>query len=83
MPTIAIVDGIRVVIFPNDHDPPHFHAILAEHRIRIEILSNRVMGPNGPASMERKVLSWSGMRRAALMEAWTAIREGRTARRID
>ncbi len=25
MPTIAIVDGILIVLYFNDHAPPHFH----------------------------------------------------------
>ncbi len=26
MPTIAIVDGVKIQMFYNDHIPPHFHA---------------------------------------------------------
>jgi Domain of unknown function (DUF4160) len=27
MPTILRLDGLRVVIYPNDHSPPHVHVI--------------------------------------------------------
>lgn len=27
MPTILLVDGLRVVIYPNDHRPEHVHVI--------------------------------------------------------
>lgn len=27
MPTVARIDGLRVVIWPNDHRPAHVHAI--------------------------------------------------------
>ena len=27
MPTVLRIDGIRVVIYPNDHGPPHVHVI--------------------------------------------------------
>lgn len=27
MPTILRLDGVRVVIYPNDHSPPHVHVI--------------------------------------------------------
>ena len=26
MPTIALVEGVSIVIYPGDHLPPHFHA---------------------------------------------------------
>ena len=27
MPTIHRLDGLRVVLYPNDHSPPHIHGI--------------------------------------------------------
>jgi uncharacterized protein DUF4160 len=27
MPTIHRLDGLRVVLYPNDHSPPHIHVI--------------------------------------------------------
>ncbi len=27
MPTILRIDGLRVVIYPNDHRPPHVHVL--------------------------------------------------------
>lgn len=27
MPTVARLDGLRVVIFPNDHGPAHVHVV--------------------------------------------------------
>jgi hypothetical protein len=27
MPTVFIIRNIRVVIYPNDHPPPHVHAV--------------------------------------------------------
>ncbi|MDQ6437078.1 DUF4160 domain-containing protein [Mesorhizobium sp. LHD-90] len=83
MPTVAVVDGIRIVIFSNDHDPPHFHAYLAEHTLRVEIASGMVMGRKGPAAMESKLSAWTAAHRWELMEAWTAVRQGRAPRRID
>lgn len=39
MPTVLPhVNGWRVVIFPNDHRPPHVHVIGAEQHARFELL---------------------------------------------
>jgi hypothetical protein len=44
MPTIAIIDGVRIVMYWNDHTPPHFHALVAEHRAVIEIDALTMVG---------------------------------------
>ncbi|KQT85507.1 DUF4160 domain-containing protein [Aurantimonas sp. Leaf443] len=82
MPTIAIVDGIRIVIFFNDHDPPHFHGFLAEHRMRIDIAAVRSMDGGGTSAAERKLLAWTQEHRETLLAAWSDAQAGRTPRRI-
>jgi hypothetical protein len=39
MPTLAIVDGVRLMMYGNDHPPPHFHTLLAEYRAVIDVRS--------------------------------------------
>jgi len=35
MPTIAVVDGILIILYFNDHAPPHFHAQGSDFHARI------------------------------------------------
>ena len=37
MPTISMFYGIMIQMFWNDHAPPHFHALYAEHEALIDI----------------------------------------------
>ena len=37
MPTIAIVDGVKIQMFYNDHTPAHFHAILGSDEVLVAI----------------------------------------------
>jgi hypothetical protein len=37
MPTVLRVDGFRVVVYPNDHRPPHVHVIGMGHEAVIEL----------------------------------------------
>ncbi len=37
MPELCRFDGIRVFIYPGDHDPPHFHARRADFRVKVDI----------------------------------------------
>ena len=39
MPTIKIIDSIKILIYFNDHLPPHFHAVYNEYEVLIEIKS--------------------------------------------
>jgi hypothetical protein len=58
MPTVAIVDGVRIQFYPRDHPPPHFHAEFAEYRATIDIRSLRVVRGSlarGEASLGRSV----------------------------
>jgi len=36
-PTIAIVDGVRIMMFNNDHNPPHLHARLGGDEVLVAI----------------------------------------------
>jgi hypothetical protein len=76
MPTIAVVDGIRIVIYYNDHEPPHFHAVQADHRILVDIARLRVIGGACPAAMERRVLEWASRRQPELALCWARVRSG-------
>jgi Domain of unknown function (DUF4160) len=83
MPTIAVVDGIRIVIYYNDHDPPHFHAIGPGFRLLVEIASLGIIGGSAPPAIARRVLDWAAPRQAALALCWArahnAQRPGRIA----
>jgi hypothetical protein len=37
MPTIIRKNGFRVVIYPNDHSPPHVHVLKQDGEVRVEL----------------------------------------------
>jgi hypothetical protein len=46
MPTVFRFGSFRVVIYPNDHRPPHIHAIGNGHEAVFELQC-----PNGPVNL--------------------------------
>jgi len=68
MPTVLRIRGLRIVIYPNDHLPPHVHVIGAEGEARISI---------GTASHRPALLVNWGLGRGAIAMALTAIDENR------
>jgi len=43
MPKVFDADGLRVIIWPNDHRPPHVHVFSAEGEAMIDIESLEVV----------------------------------------
>jgi hypothetical protein len=73
MPTVAIVEGVKIRFFTNEHPPPHYHAIFAEHRARIGIESLRVLNGSLPPAKLAAVVSWAEPRRQTLMDTWYTV----------
>lgn len=83
MPTIAIVDGVAIRFYPDEHPPPHFHAVFAEFAAQIRIAPPELLRGSLPATKLKAVLSWAGRNREGLMEAWLALEAGRKPRRLS
>ena len=74
MPTVLRIDGLRVVIYPNDHPPAHVHVIgggwvVVVNLIRLEL--REAMGCSEPEA--RRVLRLIADHRDELMSAWRRI----------
>ena len=73
MPTVAIVESVRIRFFANEHPPPHFHAEIAEHRVRIGIDPLRVLNGSLPPAKLAVVFSWAAPRQQTLMQTWYTV----------
>jgi Domain of unknown function (DUF4160) len=70
MSVIAIVDGARLYMYPNDHRPPHFHVLFAEYRAVVDIDTLKLSRGELPKAKLRAILKWAKPRRDKLLEAW-------------
>ena len=77
MPTIAIVDGVALIIYSNDHLPPHIHAQIAEYECKILIASGEVIQGEIPPAKLRKVQSWLKEHFDDVSFAWEEVYSGR------
>ena len=82
MPTIAIIDGIKIEMFFNDHAPPHFHAMLADHVALISIRTLAVLRGSLPPAALRKVQDWAAAHQETLALNWIRCQERETPERI-
>jgi hypothetical protein len=69
MPTVAVVEGVKIQFYSREHPPAHFHAVFAEHRAQIDIASLKTLKGRLPRAKLRVVISWAKTRREALLEA--------------
>ena len=82
MPTVAIIDGVKILVYGNDHGLPHFHLLAAEYRAVIDIETMQVIRGRLPRARLRKALAWAEPRRAELLKAWDSARAGQPVERI-
>jgi hypothetical protein len=70
MPTLSVFYGILIQMFFQDHAPPHFHALYAEHEALIDIRALKVMEGQLPRRALALVMEWAEAHQKELMEAW-------------
>jgi hypothetical protein len=69
MPTVLRVHGLRFVIWPNDHAPPHVHVFSADAEATIEL---------GEPSEHPRLIENRRMRRSDVTRALKAVLEHRS-----
>lgn len=82
MPTISAFYGILIQMFWQDHAPPHFHALYAEHEALVDIQTLEVIAGGMPRRALALVLEWAQEHRAELMEDWNLCSQNKSPRKI-
>lgn len=70
MPEISVFYGIRVTMYYDDHNPPHFHAEYNENKVLVDIVEGRVLKGAFPSKQLKYVLAWADIHQDELLENW-------------
>ena len=71
MPTVLRSNGLRVVIYPNDHPPAHVHVVGSGWVVTINLIGLAVREAIGCDEREaRRALRLAGEHAEMLMNAW-------------
>lgn len=70
MPTICEFFGIYILMFYDDHAPPHFHARYGEYEVLIRISPVGVLEGSFPPRVLGFVMEWAEMYQKELMNDW-------------
>ena len=68
MPTIKIIDSIKIDVYSREHPPPHFHAIYSEYEELIIINTLETYQGKLPMVQRKKVIGWAKERKELLAE---------------
>jgi hypothetical protein len=68
MPTIKIIDSVKIDLYSREHPPPHFHAIYADTEALIVIQDFSIYAGNLPKPQLNKVMDWAREHQDMLFE---------------
>jgi hypothetical protein len=84
MLTIGRIGSLDVMIFRNDHDPPHFHVIGREFSAKFTIADQELLSCKGRIRRRdsREIEAWGQQHQNELHLNWQPAREGKPAQKI-
>jgi len=75
MPTLATIEGLRIAMYADDHEPAHVHVFRADVEYRLTVADGEVLTMQGriPAKALQAVRSWIEANRGDLAARWAAL----------
>lgn len=83
MPEISRFFGIIILMYYDEHNPPHFHARYGSDKAAIEIASLRLLEGRIPSRALGLVVEWASQHQEELMMNWEALRNDRPPKKIQ
>ncbi len=68
MPTIKIIDSIKIDVYSREHSPPHFHVLFAEYEELIVIETLETYVGHVPSAQRKKVIKWAKKQKELLLK---------------
>ncbi len=82
MPEVSSFYGIKVTMYYDDHNPPHFHAEYNGNKIIVDIIKGKVIEGSFPSKQLKLILAWAVIHQEELMENWKLAGLGKPLNRI-
>lgn len=79
---ISLFNGIRITLYYQDHNPPHFCAQYGNDEAYIDILEGVVLKGYLPRKQLRMVFAWADAHTDELMQNWELGKSGKEMHRI-
>ena len=82
MPEVSRFYGIIIMLYINEHNPPHFHVKYGEYLAEVDIQTLKVIRGNLPRRAYSLVLEWASEHRDELMNNWDLARQQKNLNKI-
>lgn len=82
MPEISLFYGIRITMYYDDHNPPHFHAEYNGNKALIDIVRIQVNKGSLPSKQLKIVLAWCAIHQDELMQNWELAKDDKPLNNI-
>lgn len=69
-PLLTYLEGVRVFMNPDEHNPPHLHAQYGEEEALIALNTGEVLKGSLPSGKEKAVKQWLAHNREACLAVW-------------
>ena len=83
MPIVSIFFGIKIRIYYDAHDPPHFHADYQGKKAVFDFRGNILNGNLGSRTATKLVREWVDLHTDELMEDWNLAKSGKELKKIE
>ena len=83
MPEISLFYGIRITMYYEDHNPPHFHAEYYGNKAVIDIDKARVIKGALPSRQLKLILAWCVIHQDELMQNWELARDAKPLNHVE
>lgn len=75
MPELSRFLGIEILMYFDDHNPPHFHVKYNDHRAIITIKDLMLIEGELPPRVLGIAIEWAGLHKNELVENWNMVKE--------
>ena len=83
MPEISRFYGIVIMLYINEHNPPHFHVKYGEYLAEVDMQTLKIIRGRLPKRAYSLVLEWAAEHREELMENWYLARQQKNLNKIQ
>ena len=82
MPRISQFYDIKIAMFYDDHNEPHFHAYYGDEQAEISITQGTLITGNLPRRAKNLIFAWVKEHREELLENWDLAAEHKELKKI-
>ena len=75
MPTVLRFGAFRVVVYPDDHRPPHFHIVAPDFQVLVRISDLAVIAGEARPTQIAEAMAWAQAHQEMLALRWAELNE--------